>query len=288
MEELFFNSSRTGGKPVLRKPPHSPISLYHQGFCDLLAVCVPTSQIVRRSPHPEMTNSEQTKSPLKVSVIIPTYNESTVLVKTLTRLKQHHPFETIIGDGGSEDDTADIARRYQVTVIQSRRGRAAQMNAAAREAKGDLLLFLHADSYVDPQGYQKMIDTMASGPCLGGAFSLQIDSTLPSLKRISRWANWRSRYLNLVYGDQGIFVRRGTFNELKGFSPLPICEDLDFFRRLKKRGPVVLLNEKAFTSPRRWLAEGVGFNTLRNIAITSLFLIGFSPATLSRWYPPKR
>jgi len=235
-----------------------------------------------------MTNSEKSKSSFNVSVIIPTYNESTVLVETLNRLKQHPPFETIIGDGGSEDDTADIARHHAVTVIQSRRGRAAQMNAAAREAKGDLLLFLHADSFVDPQGYQKMIETMDGGPYLGGAFSLQIDSPLPALKRITRWANWRSRYLNLVYGDQGIFVRREIFNELKGFSPLPICEDLDFFRRLKKRGPVVLLDEKTFTSPRRWLAEGIGFTTLRNIAIVSLFLVGFSPATLSRWYPPKR
>ncbi len=235
-----------------------------------------------------MTNSEQTKSLLKVSVIIPTYNESAVLFETLTRLQQHQPFETIIGDGGSEDDTVDIACRNEVAVIQSPRGRATQMNAAAVEAKGDLLLFLHADSYVDPKGYQKMIESMASGPYLGGAFSLQIDSPLPSLKRVSRWANWRSRYLNLVYGDQAIFVRRETFHELKGFSPLPICEDLDFFHRLKKRGPVVLLKEKAFASPRRWLAEGVGFTTLRNIAIISLFLIGFSPATLSRWYPPKR
>ncbi len=235
-----------------------------------------------------MINSEQTKSPLKVSVIIPTYNESTVLFETLTRLKQYQPFETIVGDGGSEDDTTAIGRRCEVTVIQSPRGRAAQMNAAAGEAKGDLLLFLHADSHVDPRGYQKMIATMASGPYLGGAFSLQIDSPLPALKRISRWANWRSRYLNLVYGDQGIFVRRETFHELKGFSPLPICEDLDFFLRLKKKGPVVLLKEKTFTSPRRWLAEGIGFTTLRNIAIVSLFLIGFSPATLSRWYPPKR
>jgi rSAM/selenodomain-associated transferase 2 len=262
--------------------------LYYLSFYDLLALPVQTSQIVRRSPHPEMTNSEKIKSPLKVSVIIPTYNESTTLVDTLTRLNQYHPFETIIGDGGSEDDTTDIARRFEVRVIPSQRGRAPQMNAAATEAKGDLLLFLHADSYIDPRGYQKMLDTMTHGPYLGGAFSLQIDSSLPALRRIARWANWRSRYLNLVYGDQGIFVRREIFEELQGFSPLPICEDLDFFRRLRNRGPVVLLKEKAFTSPRRWLSEGVGFTTLRNIAIVSLFLIGFSPATLSRWYPPKR
>ena len=235
-----------------------------------------------------MTNSEQTTSSLKVSVIIPTYNESTALAETLTRLKPFCPFEILIGDGGSEDNTADIARRFEIRVIQSQRGRAAQMNAAAAEAQGDLLLFLHADSYIDPQGYQKMIETMTRKPYLGGAFSLHIDSPLPALQRIARWANWRSRYLNLVYGDQGIFVRREIFNELKGFSPLPICEDLDFFRRLKNRGPVVLLKEKASTSPRRWLSEGVGFTTLRNIAIVSLFLVGFSPATLSRWYPPKR
>lgn len=235
-----------------------------------------------------MTNSEQTKSPLKVSVIIPTYNESTVLLETLNRLVTHAAFETIIGDGGSEDDTVDIARRCGVTVIQGARGRAAQMNAAAQQARGDVLLFLHADSYIDFRGYRKMVDAMAGEHYLGGAFSLQIDSPLPALKRISRCANWRSRYLNLVYGDQGIFVRRDTFHELKGFSTLPICEDLDFFRRMKKKGPVLLLKEKVFTSPRRWLAEGVGFTTLRNIAIASLFLAGFSPATLSRWYPPKR
>jgi rSAM/selenodomain-associated transferase 2 len=249
---------------------------------------MPISQIVRRSPQLEMTNSEQTKSHLKVSVIIPTFNESTVLCETLTRLRQNQPFEIIIGDGGSQDDTIDIARQCEVTVIPSPCGRAAQMNAAAREAKGDLLLFLHADSYLDPKGYQKMVETMASECYLGGAFSLRIDSPLPALKRISRWANWRSRYLNLVYGDQAIFVQRNIFHKLRGFSHLPICEDLDFFRRLSKRGPVVLLKENAFTSPRRWLAEGIRFTTLRNIAITSLFLIGFSPATLSRWYPPKR
>ena len=235
-----------------------------------------------------MTNSEKIKPALKVSVIIPTYNESTALAETLTRLKPHQPFETIIGDGGSEDDTADIARRHGVAMIQSPLGRAVQMNAAAWEAQGDLLLFLHADSHVSPQSYQKMIETMGNESYLGGAFSLQIDSPLPALKRVARWANWRSRYLNLVYGDQGIFVRREIFKELKGYSPLPICEDLDFFRRLKKRGSVILLKEEAVTSPRRWLAEGVGFTTFRNIVIVTLFLIGFSPATLSRWYPPKR
>ncbi len=225
---------------------------------------------------------------MKISVIIPTYNESTVLSKTLTRLKALHPFEIIIGDGQSEDDTVAIARRHEVTVVQSQRGRAVQMNAAAEEARGDLLLFLHADSHIDSQGYRKMTEAMSGNRTLGGAFSLQIDSPLPALKRISRWANRRSRYLKLVYGDQGIFVRTQVFQDLNGFPPLPICEDLEFYRRMYKKGPVVLLQEKAYTSPRRWLAEGVRFTSYRNYSIGFLFLIGFSPAILSRWYPPKR
>lgn len=237
---------------------------------------------------PEMTPTEPTAPSLKVSVIIPTYNESSTLEETLARLKVHQPYEIIIGDGGSTDDTAAIARRQQVMVVASALGRAAQMNAAAREATGDLLLFLHADSRIPTTGYAQMIRTMADPRTLGGAFSLQIDSPLPALKRISRCANFRARYMNLVYGDQGIFVRTDVFRQLEGYSPLPICEDLEFYRRLKKHGPVILLKEKALTSPRRWLAEGIVFTTLRNYAIAALFLMGFSPATLSRWYPPRR
>ena len=237
---------------------------------------------------PEMTPTEPTTPSLKVSVIIPTYNESSTLDDTLTRLKVHQPYEIIIGDGGSTDDTVAIARRHQVPVVASALGRAVQMNAAAHEAKGDLLLFLHADSAIDPAGYRSMVDTLSGGAFLGGAFSLQIDSPLPALKKITFGSNFRARYMNLVYGDQGIFVRTDVFRQLEGYSPLPICEDLEFYRRLKKQGPVILLKEKALTSPRRWLAEGIVFTTLRNYAIAALFLMGFSPTTLSRWYPPRR
>lgn len=129
-----------------------------------------------------MTNSEKIKSSLKVSVIIPTYDESITLAETLTRLRPYRPFETIIGDGGSEDDTADIARHFDVRVVQSQRGRAAQMNAAAAEAKGDLLLFLHADSYIDPQGFQKMIETMICGPIWGARSACKLILPCPPSK----------------------------------------------------------------------------------------------------------
>lgn len=221
-------------------------------------------------------------------MIIPTLNESRLLPGTLQRLERIAPFEVLIGDGGSEDDTAAIARHHGVRCIASERGRAVQMNAAAREARGDLLLFLHADSDLDASGFERMTHIMQNGRYQGGAFSLSIDSHTPALQTISRLATLRSRYLNLVYGDQGIFVRPEVFRALGGFSPLPICEDLDFFLRLKKQGRTVILRETISTSARRWHAEGVVWTTSRNILIASLFLLGFSPVRLSKWYPPKR
>ena len=129
-----------------------------------------------------------------------------------------------------------------------------------------------------------MKKTMLSAGTAGGAFSLQIESEKTSLKVISLLATWRAKYLNLVYGDQTIFVRTNIFQNMGGFSPLPICEDLDFFRRLSKQGKIILLEEKTHTSARRWKAEGILYTTLRNITIGSLFLLGFSPQILSKWY----
>ena len=225
---------------------------------------------------------------MKISVIIPTFNESLLLSDTLDRIQQHGPHEIIIGDGGSADDTVAIARRMGARVVESACGRAVQMNSAAGSATGDLLVFLHADSHIDSCGYKKMVDTMSRENYVGGAFSLHIQSDLSSMKTISRLATLRSRHLNLAYGDQAIFVRAEAFQALNGFSPLPICEDLDFFLKLKKYGRVIILKEKVVTSARRWMEEGVAFTTARNIVIATLFLLGFPPARLSKWYLPKR
>ncbi len=221
---------------------------------------------------------------MNVSVVIPTLNESTVLQRTLSAVQRHRPHEIIVADGGSEDGTRAIAESYATKIVESPPGRARQMNAGAQAATGDLLLFLHADSEVDRDSYRKMVAVMAENGRVGGAFSLAIASEKMSLRLIARLATLRSRYLNLVYGDQAIFVKSSAFKELDGFRSLPICEDLDFYKRLKKKGPTVVLKEKARTSPRRWLTEGVWFTTLRNSVIAGLFLLGFSPRTLSKWY----
>ena len=221
---------------------------------------------------------------MKISVVIPTLNEALILEDSLRAISTLNPHEIIVADGGSTDTTVSVARSMATRVISSKSGRACQMNAGAKKATGDLCLFMHADSKLTWKSFRRMKKTMMSAETTGGAFSLQIESEKTSLKVISLLATWRAKYLNLVYGDQAIFVRTDIFQKMGGFSPLPICEDLDFFRRLSRQGKVVLLEEKTHTSARRWKTEGILYTTLRNITIGSLFLLGFSPQTLSRWY----
>ena len=221
---------------------------------------------------------------MKVSIIVPTLNEELVLEKTLTQFQQLSPHELIVSDGGSDDDTRNIAGRFSHRVITGSAGRALQMNVGADEATGDILLFLHADSRIEPESYRKMLQCMQNPKWIGGTFTLCIESGKWSLKLIALLANIRSKYFGLAYGDQGFFVRKKVFKDMNGFSPLPICEDLDFYHRLRKKGPVILLKEKAHTSPRRWIKEGILFTTARNTLIAVLFGLGFPPHMLTKWY----
>ena len=221
---------------------------------------------------------------LKVSIIVPTLNEAQGLTETLTQIQQLSPYELVVSDGGSYDCTLKIAEEFTEHIVKGNAGRALQMNAGARVATGDIFLFLHADSSIEPACYKKMLHSLGGSENIGGAFSLCIDSDKWSLRLITGLANLRSKYFGMAYGDQAFFVKNSTFQQMNGFAELPICEDIDFFKRLRKLGPVILLKEKAFTSSRRWLKEGIWFTTLRNILIATLFKLGFPPRILTKWY----
>lgn len=227
----------------------------------------------------------------KISIIIPMLNEKEMLRRTLDQLERFPSAEIIIVDGGSTDGTVAILQAWldrhssqARLVLYCERGRARQMNAGAKQATGEIFLFFHADSLLPEGAIDAILEVSGSPGVVGGAFRFRIDSDIFFLKTIEKLANLRSRVFKLPYGDQGLFVRREVFERLGGYADLPLMEDVDFIRRLKKEGKVVLVKEEITTSPRRWFQEGIYYTSLRNFFLLALYLGGVSPRRLARWY----
>lgn len=220
---------------------------------------------------------------MKIAVIVPTLNEEASIGITLQDLRSLGGVEIIVSDGGSTDSTLAIAERL-ATILKSKPGRGTQMNAGAKTASGEILLFLHADTVLPGGWKEKLLSTMSDENVVAGAFSLSIDSGRLSHKIISSTANLRSRLTKIPYGDQGIFVRRDVFEKIGGFKEIQIMEDVDLMRRLKKVGKVVLLKYKVKTSARRWEREGIVYTTIRNWLLLILYYLGVSPEKLNRFY----
>ena len=220
----------------------------------------------------------------RISVIVPTLNEQACLAATLDAAALAPGDELIIVDAGSVDATPDIARRYTRRFYQGPRGRARQMNAGARQAGGDVLLFLHADTLLPPDGLEAVREALQQPDVIAGAFRLVIAPATPALRLVAWGTNLRSRFGGLPYGDQALFVRRRVFEELGGYDEVPFMEDIRLVQALRRRGRLVLLPQAVATSGRRWQRDGVLYTTLRNIVLMTLYFCGVQPATLKRWY----
>lgn len=219
-----------------------------------------------------------------ISVIIPTLNEAQAIEPTISKLKKYRQTEIIIVDGGSQDQTVAIARSMGVSVLTSAASKATQMNTGAAEAIGDVLLFLHADTRL-PQNFEnRVLAALARDEICAGAFSLSIDSDAGGLRFIERVANWRSRFFQMPYGDQALFVPRDLFHEIGGYPEYPIMEDFELVRRLKRKGRIAILPESVQTSPRRWINYGILKTWLLNQIIIVAYSLGISPQRLSKWY----
>ncbi len=219
-----------------------------------------------------------------ISLIIPTLNESACLPDLLASLPQQARLQGIVVDGGSQDETKSLATAAGLQVLNSRRQRAAQLNAGAEQAQGDILLFLHADSGLAPDALDSIHAALTDPRVVGGAFRLRIADRSPSLRLLSFAVNLRSRFLGLPYGDQGLFVRRSVFMAMGGFRDIHIMEDLDFVLRLKRHGKMVCLPLPLQTSARRWQRNGVLRTTLVNLWATALYAAGRPTADIRRIY----
>jgi rSAM/selenodomain-associated transferase 2 len=226
---------------------------------------------------------------VQLSVIIPVFREErgiTALVDHLTSRALRAKAQILVVDGDPERRTLAVLDGRDVVRVGSDVGRARQMNAGAAQAHGDVLLFLHADTHL-PTGTDTLIfQALADPKSAGGAFRLAIDSPRPALRLIAAAANLRTRLTRVPYGDQAIFLRRAAFEKLGGYADIPLMEDLELMRRVRRNGwSVVLIREAAFTSARRWEQEGVWRCTLRNWSLRLLYHSGVSPGRLRRFYP---
>jgi rSAM/selenodomain-associated transferase 2 len=224
---------------------------------------------------------------VSVSVIIPTFNEQSCIADTIRQLRRQQPHEIIIVDGGSEDRTcAQVAGADQ--LLCSPRGRASQMNQGAAQARGDVLLFLHADCVLEADALKEAQRVLQSGRVAAGCFTMRVTADGLLYRSIDFCATARVRLTGLVYGDQGLFVRRALFERLGGFPVHPLMEDVFFSRRLRRQGRIVVAARRIFVSPRRWQHGGLVHQTLRNWVLTVLAAGGVPPERLARFYPVVR
>lgn len=221
----------------------------------------------------------------RISVIIPTLNEADAIPFAINRLQglADVDLEIIVADGGSEDNTAELARECGVTVIQCNRGRGQQMNAGAAMASGNVLMFLHSDTRL-PVDFSTQIRNVLRDGNAAGAFRLSIDHKSWLLRIVEYATNARSRWLQMPYGDQAIFVSAAVFFSLEGFRNIPLMEDFEFCLRLRRIGGISLAQSCVVTSARRWQRFGVVRTTLMNWACVIAFCAGVSPERLARWY----
>ncbi len=236
---------------------------------------LPTWYAVRDRSEPAKTKT--------LSVIIPALNEAATLPSVLQAVQSGDVVEVIMVDGGSQDDTLAIARQQGAIVLQADPGRARQMNQGARLATGDLLLFLHADTHLPPQFDAEIRHILSDPTVAAGAFTLAIDAPGVALRWVERGVSWRSRW-GLPYGDQGLFLRAETFQQVGGFPDQPLLEDVALVRRLRSLGRIAIAPQSVLTSGRRWQRLGVVRTTVLNQVIVLGYMAGISPDRLARWY----
>jgi rSAM/selenodomain-associated transferase 2 len=219
---------------------------------------------------------------------MPVYDEEEQIndsISAVYRVSVNDEVEVIVSDGNPKGNTLATVQDRRVIRVLSDKGRARQMNKAASLASGDVLVFLHADSRLPPAAFSLIAGALDDPKVVGGAFDLAIDSGGFAFRLIERAASLRSRLTRIPYGDQAIFLRRGYFHEIGRYRDIPLMEDVDLMRRIRRRGDrICILSERVLTSARRWQKEGALYCTLRNWTIFTLYTLGVSPERLVRFY----
>ena len=218
-----------------------------------------------------------------ISVIIPIRDEAPRVAEGFGALLRDGETEILVADAGDRPETTRAFAATGARIVCGGGSRGLRLDRAAREARGEIFFFLHADSR-PPGDALHLIRAALDAGAAAGAFSLAYEKATPALRWIAWWANLRSRLLRLPFGDQGLFCRRAAYERAGRFRDLPICDDVDIVRRLRRAGRFAVLPQKTVTSPRRYFDHGALAQVLRNWRVLAGYFAGVSPEKLERWY----
>ena len=221
-----------------------------------------------------------------LSIILPVLDEAPNITSALTAVA---PFrargaEVIVVDGGSRDRTMELAAPHADRVIGAPRGRAAQMNAGAAVARGDVLLFLHADTRLPLEADRLVLDGLSGPVWRWGRFDVRIEGRSPLLMLVGSLMNWRSLVTGIATGDQAMFITRAAFEKAGGFPVIALMEDIALSKKLLRASRPLNLRAKVITSPRRWLKHGVARTIWLMWRLRLAYFFGTDPATLAQRY----
>jgi len=223
-----------------------------------------------------------------ISIIIPVLYEAhgiNVCLEALFARFSEESFEVIAVDGDAEKTTICQIVHPDVITLCTQPGRGKQMNAGANAATGDILIFLHADTRMPHHALSRVREVMDDKQYVAGAFTLRFESQRRGFALIARAASWRCRLTRLPYGDQAFFMSRKYFHEIGGFAEIPIMEDVEMMRRIRKRGERIrILHDAVTTSPRRWEKDGILRSVIRTWVLAFLFAFGADPVKLAKYY----
>ena len=235
-----------------------------------------------------MQHTQASSKEFRFSVVVPVLNEQEHINAVIDHLRSQDTggnCEIIVVDGDPQGSTIKLIQDKLVVTAVSDKGRACQMNAGAALTRGEILLFLHADTRLPDGAFGKIWEVLQNTEYVGGAFDLGIDSDRFGLKLIALRARLRCHRTRIPYGDQAIFLRKKYFDEIGRYKEIAFMEDVELMGRIKKRGDrIFIFRDRVKTSPRRWEKEGIIYTTVRNKIVANLYKLGVSPERLAKYY----
>lgn len=230
-------------------------------------------------------HSDRVSRPATVSIVVPALNEATRIQPCLRRLRSDFPrCELVVVDGGSTDGTVELAARYAPVIRSAAGRRSTQMNAGAAVTTGDILWYIHADCQVPADALDLLRQAVLHPGVVGGGLHLRFDQRSLALDYLAASSNLRARRLNWIFGDQAMFIRRDVFDSVGGFPELPLMEDLEMSRILRRRGRLVVLPTTVTASARRLVDRGVWRMTGLMQLLKLQYLLGVDPERIRQRY----